>query len=62
MKEETNKILHNFFTTDVVSIIKEKQKNPSVSNQEAIKILKRLSVDELIMREGYKIWKKKQIN
>lgn len=55
MKEETNKILHNFFTTDVVSIMKEKQKNPSVSNQEAIKILKRLSVNELIMREGYKI-------
>jgi len=48
---KTNKILHNFFTTDVVSIMKEKQKNPNVSNQEAIKILKRLSVDELIMRE-----------
>ena len=45
---DVDKILHNFFSNDVVLIMKEKQKNPTLSNKDAINILKTLSVDELV--------------
>ena len=47
---KTDKILHNFFSNDVVLIMKEKQKNPKVSTKDTINILKTLSVDELVNR------------
>ena len=45
---KANKILHNFFSNDVVLIMKEKQKNPTLTNKDAIDNLKTLSVDELV--------------
>ena len=45
---KANKILHNFFSNDVVLIMKEKQKNTTLSNKDAIDNLKTLSVDELV--------------
>ena len=47
---KANKILHNFFSNDVVLIMKEKQKNSNLSTKNAINILKALSVDELVER------------
>ena len=50
---KANKILHNFFSNDVVLIMKEKQKNPTLSNKDAIDILKTLSIDELVEKHCY---------
>ena len=48
LMNKANKILHNFFSNDVVLIMKEKQKNTTLSNKDAIDNLKTLSVDELV--------------
>tara|TARA_R100000234_G_scaffold104019_1_gene73680 strand:- start:702 stop:905 length:204 start_codon:yes stop_codon:yes gene_type:complete len=48
LMNKANKILHNFFSNDVVLIMKKKQKNPTLSNKDAIDILKTLSIDELV--------------
>ena len=47
---KANKILHNFFSNDVVLIMKKKQKNSNLSTKDAINILKASSVDELVER------------
>ena len=50
MENKADKILHNFFSKDVILIMKEKQKNHTLSNKDALDILKTLSLSELVER------------
>ena len=50
MENKADKILHNFFSKDVILIMKEKQKNHTLSNKNALDILKTLSLSELVER------------
>tara|TARA_R100000231_G_scaffold2750_1_gene4990 strand:- start:357 stop:572 length:216 start_codon:yes stop_codon:yes gene_type:complete len=54
MTSKADKILHNLFSNDVVLIMEEKQKNPTLSTKNALDILKKLSLSELVERIEYK--------
>tara|TARA_R100000353_G_scaffold156224_1_gene115224 strand:+ start:233 stop:448 length:216 start_codon:yes stop_codon:yes gene_type:complete len=54
MTSKADKILHNLFSNDVVLIMEEKQKNSTLSTKNALDILKKLSLSELVERIEYK--------